>query len=177
MIEILGGEGLENMFKHFDIDAKCTYRHVKKSKYDYPYEVWELSDEQFEFLDKICTSITQAEWDTNDWGWWRYSDGSNLGKVNAKYMIRDQEIMAWDGERRRMWPELCNSCSDLKDKLCHGAKIDFDDCCGSREYSDVMTYVIDELRMTTVSNICSVLVDLANQNQLTLSELFEKYMG
>ena len=51
MIEILGGNGLENAFYALQIPAKNTYK-------DSEYEVWELIEEDFE---NLC-NVAEEEW-------------------------------------------------------------------------------------------------------------------
>lgn len=81
------------------------------------------------------------------WGWWRYALGSNLGAVSYSCTINGEKIMVW--HRRR----------------------------AGREYEDILSYLCIELGVSSEKNVCALTTDLANQNRLTLSELFRKYLG
>lgn len=40
-----------------------------------------------------------------------------------------------------------------------------------------IAYLCDEIGASTEKNVCACTVDLAQQNNMTLSELFKKYLG
>lgn len=82
-----------------------------------------------------------------NWGWWRYSPGSILGLAFDQYIVNGQQIKAWGGR------------SDVK------------------QYDNILSYLSDQLGASTEKNVCALTVDLAEQNGLTLSELFRKYLG
>lgn len=137
MKEILGGEGLENALRQLCPKAKRVYTSQR-------YEVWELSDEDF---DKIC-DIDESDW-KSVWGWWRYSEGSNLGDPNAEYTINGHKLLAWDFNPGKP------SCSD-------------------RSYHNLSEYMSRELGASTEKNVSAVTTDLAKHNGLTLGQLFQK---
>lgn len=66
MKEILGAE-LDKAFEELNINATKTYE-AKNIRYKYQeiYQVWELSDDDFEL---ICNMV-EEDWKDN-WGWWR----------------------------------------------------------------------------------------------------------
>lgn len=132
MKEILGGD-LELAFETLGVKAIKTFDGGE-------YQVWQLEDEEFEKL-----SLTDEWlWDSN-WGWWRQSDGSNIGQVNKRFSINGHWINAWSGD-------------DLFNK-----------------YDNLIEYYNSELNLSSERNICALAVELANQNGLTLGELFTKY--
>lgn len=137
MKEILGGEGLENALRQLCPEAKRVYASLR-------YEVWELSDEDF---DKIC-NIDDRDW-RDDWGWWRYSEGSNLGDPDAEYTINGHRLLAWDFNP--------------------GHPI-----CPNRSYLTLSGYMSEELGASTGKNVSAVTTDLAKYNGLTLGQLFQK---
>jgi hypothetical protein len=150
MVEILGAE-LDKAFKELNISAKKTYQLKNKSwGYCEDYQVWELSDENYE---RLCT-ISDEDWH-DDWGWWRGAKGSNLGGVDRRYNINNHYIYAWDGYKRQ------------NDK----------DYPWPREYKDLLSYFCDEIGASTENNVCAVVVNLAAQNNITMAELFKKYQG
>jgi hypothetical protein len=150
MIEILGAE-LDIAFEELKMNVLKTYEIINKP-WDYceTYQVWELSEEDFE---KIC-SIPDNEWKDN-WGWWRYAKGSNLGSVGHRYNINGHYISAWDGYKRE----------NTKDYP------------WNREYKTLLQYFCNEIGVSTEKNVCAVAVDLAEQNGITMAELFKKYQG
>lgn len=166
MVEILAGGNFKQAVKSLDLtSAICSYRYTPPaSRYREAYQVWELSDEDFS---NIC-SVNEEDWKKN-WGWWRHADGSNLGAVNCTYIINGEELMAWDGIQRKKW---CHDCSD-----CAGTEKDKDECFHSHQYPDILIYLCDEIGASTERNVCACTIDLARQNNLTLAELFKKYLG
>lgn len=174
-IEILAGDKFANAVRELNLaSAQCAYQHEPKQKrWCEKYQVWELSQEDF---DKIC-SLNEADW-KDTWGWWRYSDGSNLGSVNHEFVVHGEKILAWDGYKQLDFETECAiSCSDRKRGLCKGTEEDFEACFGKREYPDIITYLCDEVGASTEKNVCACTVDLARQNNMTLSQLFKKYLG
>lgn len=160
MIEILGAE-LDKVFEELKISAKKTYELKNKSwEYCEIYQVWEISDEDFI---KLC-SMTEDEW-KDDWGWWRSSEGSNMGSVNHRYNINNHYIYAWDGYSREEF-ELENKKLSSNDKW-------FRD----RKYKNLLEYLCDEIGVSTEKNVTAVAIDLAKQNNISMGELFKKYQG
>ena len=150
MKEILGAE-LDNAFKELKINTTKTYELQNKSwEYCEIYQVWKLSDKDFE---KIC-QLSDEDW-KDDWGWWRSSEGSNMGGVNKRYNINNHYINAWDGINRQ----------EEKDYLF------------GRQYKNILQYFCDEIGVSTERNVCALAVDLARQNNMTMGELFRKYQG
>lgn len=123
-----------------------------------------MSKEDF---DNIC-AIDNDDW-KDDWGWWRHAYGSNLGAVDCAYVINGEKLMAWDGLQRKEW---CRDCSD-----CAGTEKDKDECFHDHQYPDILIYLCDEIGASTERNVCACTIDLARQNNLTLAELFKKYLG
>ena len=148
MIEIIGGGGLANALESLGIQAKCTF----KSKYNMtPYkQVWEIREQDFDIL---C-NVPEDQWH-EDWGWFRYSSGANLGPATEQYMIGGQKVLAWDGYKH---------------------EID-EDGYDWREYSDLTEYLELELGASTESNVCSVVTEMAKQNDMTIAQLLQKYEG
>lgn len=168
MVEILAGGNFDQAVKSLDLtSAVCTYRYTPPAdKYREDYQVWELSDEDFS---NIC-SVNDEDWD-EDWGWWRHAAGSNLGTVDGVYVINGEKLMAWDGVERKEW---CNGCGETE---CARTDEDKSECYNDRKYSDVLTYLCDEIGASTERNVCACTIDLARQNNMKLSELFKKYLG
>ena len=97
LIEILAGGGIETAFKELGIEAKCTYNQTKTPH----YEVWEIAEDDMFMMDLV------SNWPQR-YGWWTYSEGSNMGGVNHDITINGKPITAWmrDGlmdDLRRDW--------------------------------------------------------------------------
>lgn len=131
MKEILGGDRLENALRQLCPKAKRAYTSSR-------YEVWELSDKDF---DKLC-SIDDENW-LDTWGWWRYSEGSNLGDPNAECTINGHKLLAWDRGH------------------------------GGQAYYSLSDYMSCELGVSTEKNVSAVTADMAKYNGLTLGQLFQ----
>lgn len=160
MKEILGAN-LDKAFVELGIEAKKTYQ-AKKLHHDFQeeYQVWELSDEDFTRLD----NVSNDEWN-DDWGWWRWSNGSNLGSVGQRYNINGHYIVAWDGCRREDNEEENKTLPpDGRWTM-------------PRKYSHLTEYFCEEIGASTEKNVTALAIDLARQNGIKLCELFEKYQG
>ncbi len=167
MKEILA-ENLQPLFDNSDLSGKCTYR----GKF---YEVWEVSDKDFETLcsisdedfEKLCPE-----------GMWRSAVGSNMGGCpDVQYEIKDNKLFAWDGNKRSDYETECEECSDKKNGICAGNEQDFEECFGKRKYNGLLEYLCEEIGASQSKNVCALAVDLARYNNLTLGELFTKYEG
>jgi len=146
MKEILGAN-LKKCFKELKIKAKKTY--CLNNKYC-EYEVWEMSDNDFEVL----SNIPNSKW-KESWGWWRFSEGSNMGQVFQEYIINGKKIMTWDGKRGEDDQYLIKS----------------------RSYDNLLEYFCDEIGASTETNICALATDLAKQNNMKMSDLFSIYQN
>ena len=165
-VEILAGGEFANAVKSLGLtSAVCAYHYQPQpTHWREEYQVWLLSKEDF---DNIC-AINNDDW-KDDWGWWRHAYGSNLGTVDCAYVINSEKLMAWDGLQRKEW---CQDCSD-----CAGTEKDKDECFHDHQYPDILIYLCDEIGASTERNVCACTIDLARQNNLTLAELFKKYLG
>lgn len=136
MAEIFGGGGLENAFRSLGIDAKMTY---KGSREPY-YEVWELSKKDLKVLEEV------EEWQ-DEWGFFRFSKGSNMGSAAEFLNINGQFMIGWE-------------TPDGKDT-----------------YDSLMDYFHNGLNIYAESDIISLSVDLARVNGKTVGKLFETFEG
>lgn len=163
MKEIIG-ENLNKRFSKLGIKGKCTY--MNKQGYWENFSVWELCDEDY---DRLCL-MTDSEWDNagdkNDGAWWRGAVGSNLGDVNCDIVINHVSIRAWEvtlDDRYLMCDEDIEDIEYLKETL--------------KTYPDILTYFCSGFGVSTESNVCALAVDLARQNNISMSELFKTYGG
>jgi len=170
MKEILGGD-LQKTFAVLEIEAVCTYRRTNtRSEYGEMYEVWELSDIDFEKISKI----SDDEWN-DDWGWWRSAEGSNmLGTSTADLVINGHSILAWWNEDkldRHLEVFIDEEAGGTRDRLTEeyfSEELTFD---------NLLTYMCDEWGVSLERNVCALAVDLAKINNITIGELFTKYVG
>ncbi len=148
MIEILGSD-LDQAFIELGINATKTYQCENKWwEYQENYQVWEMSEEEFEKLD----SIKEDRWN-DEWGWWRYAQGSVMSGEWHRYNVNNHYLIAWDGTSRE--------------------KYDWMD----RKYKCLLEYYCEEHGLSQPKNICALSVDLARMNNMKMSELWQKYMG
>ena len=143
MKEILA-YGLQSLFINTDLSCRCTYKGKR-------YEVWEIPDKDF----KTMSDMTDEEFeDVCPDGWWRYSDGSVLGKPKANVCINGEYLVGWDDDYYlpdEYEDEPIKHFESLSDYLC--------DCVGA----------------STEKNVCACAVDLAKYNNMTMAELFKTY--
>lgn len=169
MKEILGG----NLKRFFDAiapnynDADITYAGEM-------YEVWKVSDELFEKMNNM--SEEEFVELAGDDAFWRYSDGSVLGVTDAIYIVKEEELHAWDGCRRK---EIlrCKFCEEKEHIGCKMTENDMLDCYGERKYTSLLEYLYDEVGASQPKNVCALAMDLAKANNMSIGELFRKYEG
>lgn len=148
-VEILAGAEFANAVHDLELASaeRAYYHQPKPGSGREDYQVWLLSKEDF---DSIC-AVDDEAWKEN-WGWWRYAKGSNMDSPLHEYIIHGAKIMAWDGYKRGY-------------------------CVRTREYEDIISYFNNEIGASTEKNVCALAVHLARINEMTLSELFKKYLG
>ena len=158
MKEILGNN-LETVFDFFDFKAIKTYQNIN-DKTDFA-QVWEMEDDTLENLNNIPDEL----W-TDDFGWYRCAEGSNMGEINRRYKINNHYITAWDGVGREQQEEE-NKMLVVDDR--------YD--LNPRKYDNLLQYFCEEVGASTKKNVTALATDLAKQNNIKLSELFTKYQG
>jgi len=166
--EITGSVELENAFKELGINAKNTYR-AKDLDYSDFQCVYELSEEDYNLLNGFSDSDywnpdNKPIWKDN-WGWWRHAKGSNMTSGLRRYNINHHYINAWDGSGREDFEEE-NKSLPVDDRWYK-----------PRKYDNLMQYFWNEIRASTEKNVTALATDLAKYNNLTLGQLFTKYVG
>ena len=169
-IEILAGNGIETAFKELGIKYLRTYRKKPKSEKDYSviHSVYEISKQDLDKLDEV------VEWPDN-YGWWRYAKGSNQGTPYDIFTINGKELIAWSGVRREMLRDEWDEEPDEEKAAYHYSFKEYEKTLYPYEYSNLSTYLCDELGASTERNVCALAVDLAKANGLTMAKLFELY--
>lgn len=153
MVEILG-KNLKQFFDTIDNspnNAEITYAGDR-------YEVWEVSDELFA---KMC-DMSEEEFVgiAGEDAWWRQSKGSNLGYPDSTISVNDRNLKCWSRE---------NDCyysyrSQGKEMI-------------RKKYKSLSDYLCNCVGVSLPRNVCACAMDLAKYNDMTMSELFEKYEG
>ena len=115
------------------------------------YEVWEVSDENYE----IMSNMSEEEFEKLcPEGMWRSSEGSNMGFPTECFNVNKIKLKCWD--RRE---EL------------YGKKY------RRKTYESLLEYLCANVGASQPRNICALAVDLAKYNNMTMGELFTKYEG
>jgi hypothetical protein len=136
MAEILAGGGIHKAFKDLDINAKRTY----KSAHEPYYEVWEVDKKDLRTLDEV------EEW-SEQWGWYRYARGSNLGTPADFFTVNGQFMIGWESRS------------------------------GNDTYDTLLEYFCDGIGASQPGNVIALAVDLARANGKTVAKLFQTYEG
>ena len=165
MIEILGGDGIEYTFDDLNIKAKRTY----ESHY---YEVWEMPEEEF----KKLIAVTEEEWQDN-YGWYRYADGSIMGPADTVFMVNKREMFAWDGIKRLYLSDEWKNEDEVEKTAFYHSFTEYERFHMPRKYHKLTEYLLKEHGVSTEKNVCALAVDLAKANKMTLAELFKTYEG
>lgn len=175
MAEIIG-EHMMLVFEWLHIFPKNTYCGAIGC---WPhFEVWELSESELDKLIKTFDfDIGDEDWNSivSDDTWWRYAKGSNLGTPNEEFIIKDKPILAWRSEAKVddfkiMWDEFsAEERSEYKD---------FEDFCSvwiPKRYNDVLEYFCEEFGVSTETNVCALVTDLAKYNNTSIADIFKNY--
>lgn len=165
-IEILGGGGLHKAFKELGIKATRTYKRSEKPH----YEVWELSKDDLKKLEYT------VEW-KDEWGWWRFAKGSNMGTPFDFFTVNGKELIAWGGAKREDlildWAAEPNE----EKAAYHYSFKEYEKTLCPYEYENLLTYMGEELGASVERNVCALAVDLARANGMTMAKLFDIYEG
>ena len=149
MKEILGNN-LSVFFTNAGIEAKRTYKGER-------YEVWELSDTDYE---KICT-MSEKDFEKladSENSWWRGSDGSNLTSLLVGEVKVNNQIM--QGWIMKPWNDYT---------------IYEDEGAGDIKYQSLSDYLCNVIGASQPRNVVACAMDLAKHNKMTMGELFTKY--
>lgn len=166
MAEILGGGALYKAFRELGIEATRTYKGREKPH----YQVWELSKDNLKKLECI------EEW-KDEWGWWRYAKGSNMGTPFDFFAVNGKELIAWDGYKREDLILEWAAESDEEKAAYHHSLKEYEEALYPRVYKNLTTYMCEELGASMERNVCALAVDLARANGMTMAKLFETYEG
>lgn len=165
MKELLCGEGINKAFKDLGIEAKQTYCGEV-------YEVWELSEDNYDkLLQKSDALKTGVDWFfdlfdhwQDDWGWWRYSPGSNIEDYPTRvFHIRGKDMIGYLNDHR--FDSMFYEEPDESDELWYFT------------HEKLTEYICDEIGASTESNVCAVAMSLAKLNNISMGELFTIYEG
>lgn len=167
MAEILGGGGLYKAFRELGIKATRTYKGNDKPY----YQVWELSKDDLKKLE------VTFDW-KDEWGWWRYAKGSNMGTPFDFFVVNGKELIAWEDTYK--YQDLMDNWEDESDEekeAYHYSFKEYEQAMHPHKYDKLTTYMCDELGASQPRNVCALAVDLARANGLTMAKLFELYEG
>ena len=163
-VEILAGGGIQNAFKALGINAKKTY----KMSHEPYYEIWEIDKKDMKALEET------SEW-SNEWGFFRYAKGSNLGTACSLFTVNGKELIAWDGSRRE---DLYDDWEVEEEKeQYHYSFKEYEESMMPRQYDTLLEYMCNEIGASLESNIIALAVDLGRANGKTVAQLFETYEG
>lgn len=141
--EILA-ENLQTLFDNTSLTGKKTYSGEL-------YEVWEVSDDDFE---KMC-NISDEEFERLcPEGMWRSSTGSIMGYPTECFTVNKKKLKCW------------NRREELYGKKYRRTK-----------YESLLEYLCENIGASQPRNVCALAVDLAKYNNMTMGELFTKYEG
>ena len=165
-VEILAGDNIQKAFKELGIKATRTYKSTDEPFYD----VWEIEKKDLHLLEETM------EW-PDDWGWWRFSKGSNMGTACDIFEVNGQELIAWSGRRREhLIDDWAGELEDEKAAYHYSFK-EYEKDLMPYKYDNLMDYFCNEIGASTEKNVCALAVDLARANGMSMSKLFKTYEG
>ena len=181
MYEILTGKEFKEAVKQIPIkSAICKYSKEK-------YEIWEVSDEDFNELDSYIDKYDYFEEGQNpkvwkdEWGWWRWSSGSNIQsdytcfmEINGRLMKMYFNSYCYDEYISDGLNELSIRKSILtEEELCEAKneltqRFFYNKC----NYKNFLEYCNDQYHVSTEKNICAISVECAKLNKMSLAEFW-----
>ena len=190
MRELLAGDGFERALKEFGVTATRTFRRTNfpdDGYYHECYEVWEIDDENYEKLN----AVTAQQWNETDdrvrdesnfelgIGWWRYSEGANIRSFPImRFLINGHPITAFfNDDNMQSWLRHAELFDEERwsDEKLQAAKKSYVDC--HTQYPDLLSYSIGEFGASNEKNFCSIAVEVANLNNMKMSQLMELTMN
>lgn len=150
MVEILGNN-LKSLFENTKLNGVCTYKGIPKREYDITYEVWEISEEDFE----IMCNMTEERFESYcPEGWWRHSEGSIFSTPYETNIVNGHKLISWS--------KGFFNCEETRKP---------------KRYESLSDYLCNCIGASLPKNVCALSIDLAKYNNMKLSELFRKYEG
>lgn len=144
------------------------------------FEVWELNEKEFNILiETFSGEAGDATWDqlALEGSWWRYAQGSNLGKPTEFFTINGKPLCAWRNEYRVH--DLAIEYNELPAEE-KNEYVDFDEYCNvwlpPKQHADILDYFCEEFGVSTESNVCALATDVAKYNNMTVAEVFKNYV-
>lgn len=126
------------------------------------FEVWELSDSEFE---RFC-NVPDEEWDNEQFGWWRYSNGCILeGSTLYEYTVNGNKMLGYIDQHEIENLNEGESPDDMVDETYFT----------ETAYQSFTSWLSSVLDISTEKNITAVAISLAKENGLTLAEFMRKY--
>jgi len=197
MREILTWGNVEKEFKRLNIQPKCTWKGYGWDKQE-KMAVCNLTEEEFKALledvkiysfkhdsyvvgayeklskfkkEQVSQYPEEAWIDTG----WRYSKGCILGSTDYPLVVNGQKMNGFEPHNLEDYEEMLKEEQErIKDET--GKDVDIGDIdLPVNEYSHLLQYLCDEVRVSTETNVTACCVSLARGNNLTLGQLFEKY--
>ena len=166
MAEILAGNGIHKAFKELGINAKRTY----KSSHEPYYEIWDIDKKDLKVLEET------TEWG-EDWGWWRFAKGSNLGTAADFFTVNGQFMIGWNGSSRDDLREQWSNETSEEKAAYNYSFTKYEEQMKPRTYDTLLDYMCNEIGVSMESNIIALAVDLARANGKTVANLFKIYEG
>lgn len=160
-MEILAGDSFETAVREFNLDAKKTFGNSR-------FEVWDISQGSLDALN----SIPDEEW-KEDYGWYRFSGGCNISHYPTHEFYINENKMIGFYDPCQYEPYL----DYVREHKYSGEQLSSIDHNFFFHYIRLTVYLCDMFGISTETNICSVCVDLAKLNNMTMAELFEKFEG
>ena len=176
MIEFVGGKEILNFAEEEGFKTiRMTFEYKSESRYHDDFNVFEISEEEFE---KMCNGYkdwfelendTRPAW-KDEWGWWKSAGGCNLeGSPTIHADINGNEVIVWyDSDAMR---------EDIQDWIDDGEKEPVQNLMAywiaeHCKYKDIFEYCSSMWGASTEKNITAIAVGLAKLNNMSLANLF-----
>lgn len=186
MYQILTDNNFSKAVKEIPLkSAICRYQRKIENEYDTPYEIWEISDEDFTILDSYKDAYDYFEEGENpeiwkeEWGWWRWHSGSNINAHSVEDFKIKGNILKLYYDESDLQIFVDESLEDFKEQ--HGTLT-----CEAKEavereatqeyfnfeFANFFDYCLDMWGASTVKNLSAISVENAKLNNMTLADFW-----
>lgn len=141
-VEIIGGNGLEMALSDNFINALRTYKGKE-------YEVWELSEVEFEKL----KNIKEEDW-LDEYGWYRH--GGAIISPTEQVVVNGNKLYGYENE-------------SLMALVKEGEEVEY----GVQQYKSLKSHISEATGCSNTTNFCALVSQMAKCNKIKISKLFE----
>lgn len=147
-MEIIGKQ-LDKAMKILGVNAVKKYQSKKES----PFQVWELSEEDFAHLN----AVGEDQWE-HDFGWWRTGGCVFEGEATVEFMVNGEKMLGYNEGNYKAYEE-------------------YDDMEPDTIFNNFESWFHESMGLGKETNMAIFAESLARDNNMKLSDFMNKYQN